>query len=647
MENAVRVHQSPGQGNSSSSSNAENVPFTFNSNVHYVCKEGYETAGGIPLLTCRANGQWNREPPRCRLKQCPPLPPLENGRILYSSTERRTDSRAEYHCNAGYRLNAPNSVRLCGGDDRWSSLVMAAESEEVEEEGDQSTYRCVLIQCPPPARPPGIRVLNLGKARKTGGSWSKYYSPGDVIIFTCDSMKTRATAKCRADGEWSREPPHCPPVTPACGPLPHFPHGSINVSATRATFSCFEGFQLVGGPAVVSCNAKGVWSDAIPSCVVVEKGGGKSGDQALTNGSSSANQNEFASEHSSGDPEEKKKEKSLTKTLTLLLVTIGLVLFGIFLAGGWFVMRVRRDKKTRKRWQEYFGRYQHRQSKTHIVMSTTNNFGGGGGGGGGSSSAAAIAAAAGVHHGGGGRGVSSGASRGLLSGGGSGHHHGGHRHSGAHQQANHHHHHHPHNKGNYLLQTTSSFSSSDNETVAAASDRKSIFTSGTTGTINSDHGARTVSSYAEDGDTTAGEDHDQESTFYDEEEEGEEEELDLDDDDLYSLRMKGLAPTPIPASRQRNAINPAAGGGGGAQLQVITNSNPSSAVAAAEMKPIIQLHSPKNPKSEHIYSNVPYAFVAGATPQPLSHSTPPPSFSAATQASANPSSKPPVPVTEL
>ncbi len=642
MENAVRVHQSPGQGNSSSSSsssNAENV-FTFNSNVHYVCKEGYETAGGIPLLTCRANGQWNREPPRCRLKQCPPLPALENGRILYSSTERRTDSRAEYHCNAGYRLNAPNSVRLCGADDRWSSLVMAAESEEVEEEGDQSTYRCVLIQCPPPARPPGIRVLNLGKARKTGSSSTKNYSPGDVIIFTCDSMKTRATAKCRADGEWSREPPHCPPVTPACGPLPHFPHGSINVSATRATFSCFEGFQLVGGPAVVSCNAKGVWSDAIPSCVVVEKGGGKSGDQALTNGSSSANQNEFASEHSSGDPEEKKKEKSLTKTLTLLLVTIGLVLFGIFLAGGWFVMRVRRDKKTRKRWQEYFGRYQHRQSKTHIVMSTTNNFGGGGGGGGGSSSAAAIAAAAGVHHGGGGKGVSSSASRGLLSGGGNGQH--GHRHSGAHQQANHHHHHHPHNKGNYLLQTTSSFSSSDNETVAAASDRKSIFTSGTTGTINSDHGARTVSSYAEDGDTTAGEDHDQESTFYDEEEE---EELDLDDDDLYSLRMKGLAPstpTPIPASRQRNAINPAAAAAAGAQLQVNTNS-----AAAAEMKPIIQLHSPKNPKSEHIYSNVPYAFVAGATPQPLSHSTPPPSFSAATQASANPSSKPPVPVTEL
>nr|XP_027202894.1 CUB and sushi domain-containing protein 1-like [Dermatophagoides pteronyssinus] len=347
--------------------------FSFNSNVHYVCDEGYETIG-FPVLTCRADGQWNRQPPECRLKQCPQLPELKNGRISYSDAERRIHSRADYLCNHGYRLNAISNTRICGSNDRWSPLEQyfkatigsnSTQNVAIQNNSTNEIYECIAVTCPTPVRPHnGLRIVDVNRKQRMNRN---FFIPGDIIIFSCMSNRLKLTAKCRDDGEWSQRMPHCPMnefSTLKCAPITTFSHGTVKiVNQTRALFSCNDGYEL-DGATTINCNINGAWSGPLPRCVVRMIISTDNHQSILD----SSNNHQHLSESSHKDLDN--EERSISNTLLILLIIIFILLFIIISIGMVAFCRWRQRRMNSKVWQRYFGHYYHRQSKTNIMLST-------------------------------------------------------------------------------------------------------------------------------------------------------------------------------------------------------------------------------------------------------------------------------------
>lgn len=340
--------------------------FSFNTNVFFECEQGYETIG-IPILTCRSNGTWNRSPPKCRFKQCPPLPLLKNGKILYSDTDRRADSRAEYYCNTGFRLNAHSNTRHCRENDQWTSLEpLIFVPGNTTNSTFNDPYSCIPVECPTPIRPhSGLRILSINRKQRVNK-----YLPGDVIIYSCSANNIKATAKCHPDGDWSRGPPHCPSSTPnplRCPALTTLSHGSVKIEQSKATFSCSNGYELDGSGSI-TCNSNGVWSDPVPRCVLLMNPPSNS----ITDDHLNLN-NHMSNSLEKNEQLLEQQQKNTSATLTILLTIIGVVVGLIMISGAALFCRWRQQQLQRKRWQQYFGHYHHRQSKTNIVLSSTYN----------------------------------------------------------------------------------------------------------------------------------------------------------------------------------------------------------------------------------------------------------------------------------
>lgn len=365
--------------------------FSFNSNVQYECLPGYEPVG-IPIMTCRANGQWNRPPPKCKPIQCQALPLLENGKIFYSNPERIIESKAEYHCNEGYKLNTVTMTRICRPDGLWATLEplmgQVVPSSVVDRTNGTSLdtsalYKCLPVYCSSPVRPHlGLRIVPLKRKNK-----NQPFKPGDLIFYTCDTVKTKVSfsSKCRDDGQWSRDPPDCPPPK-ECSPLPTtIDNGNVAMkSATVAKFTCAEGFEL-HGPSVITCATTGEWSGVVPSCVraVSVKGnvpitatGGHIGGQSKneTNADSTKEEIKAFKTLTADDDDDEVKEDGPSR-LTYLFMAVFLMIGIVSLTAFLVYRRWRHNLQQRRRWQQYFGHYHNRQSRTNIIMSSTHGNG--------------------------------------------------------------------------------------------------------------------------------------------------------------------------------------------------------------------------------------------------------------------------------
>jgi len=203
---------------------------------------------------------------------------------------------------------------------------------------NDTLLECLVVRCEPPVRPhSGLRVLP--SRSKSGNS----YKPGDVIIFSCDtSHKTKASSKCLADGQWSRGPPHCPERSNSCAAIGELAHGSYNTTAafklsvvkasTRLDFYCDDSYILEGS-ASLTCLSSGVWNGTVPKCAFAG---------ALRDSQSSR--------------------------LTILITSIAALVVIVFVISCVVVCRWRQQQVQRRRWQQYFGHYNHRQSKTNIML---------------------------------------------------------------------------------------------------------------------------------------------------------------------------------------------------------------------------------------------------------------------------------------
>ena len=129
-----------------------NATYTFGSQVHYTCYDGYEIINGVDTISCQANGVWTNPVPTCSIISCGEPDSPVNGH--YSGSSFTFGSEIEFLCNAGYTLIG-SAVSVCTQNKEWSGL----------------TPTCTKLQCPE-IGPTSFLVIDPVKAA---------YVVGDVV----------------------------------------------------------------------------------------------------------------------------------------------------------------------------------------------------------------------------------------------------------------------------------------------------------------------------------------------------------------------------------------------------------------------------------------------------------------------------------
>ncbi|KAI0238242.1 hypothetical protein LSAT2_011135 [Lamellibrachia satsuma] len=105
---------------------------TYMSRVTYSCHPGYKFAGGDEVRTCRENGTWSGEPPKCEKVECTRPPDVVNATWYEDKKSLRT-RRVIYLCLPRYRLVSGQLWKVCGPRGNWTGVdpVCEATGEEV------------------------------------------------------------------------------------------------------------------------------------------------------------------------------------------------------------------------------------------------------------------------------------------------------------------------------------------------------------------------------------------------------------------------------------------------------------------------------------------------------------------------------------
>lgn len=211
--------------------------------VTYICQEGYRLIG-VAQRICLDNGSWSGVAPSCNvITKCsrPNVPVFAV--TLYNNYT--VGSTVKYDCIGGYKLIGPN-MRKCLLNGTWSGKVPF----------------CKPLDCSDPGTPRnGSRILDGTRY----GSTVKYNcSDGHILIGS-------SIRDCLQNELWSGVAPECKLVE--CGsPETPNPAGVVFYSNSTAgstiTYSCLEGFKLVGEAERVCLN-NGSWSGDTPSCVAI------------------------------------------------------------------------------------------------------------------------------------------------------------------------------------------------------------------------------------------------------------------------------------------------------------------------------------------------------------------------------------------
>ncbi|XP_064386164.1 uncharacterized protein LOC135334777 [Halichondria panicea] len=221
----------------------------------YTCNSGYTLNGGSSTRTCGSNGVWSGSELTCQ-PNCPDLPTLINGMIMYSAGSR-FDSGATYSCNTGYTLTGGDAVRICVSGGSWSGSPPTCQ-----EPTDPPTT------CPDLTKPAnGMISYNMGTAS---------LRPVDTVAtYTCDpgyTLNGDTTNTCRSDGVWSGSAPTCgatcPDLTvPANGVIIYSSSTSPHPQGTVATQSCLNGYvPSTTSTATRVCRADRLWSGSALTC---------------------------------------------------------------------------------------------------------------------------------------------------------------------------------------------------------------------------------------------------------------------------------------------------------------------------------------------------------------------------------------------
>ncbi|XP_069622657.1 sushi, von Willebrand factor type A, EGF and pentraxin domain-containing protein 1 [Ranitomeya imitator] len=148
------------------------------------CKAGYELVGSNIRL-CQPNGLWSGSEATCRVRTCPKLHPVENGKISCSSSDTSYGTVCSVTCNDGYRLQG-HSKLACQENSYW----------------DAKEPICTEMYCPTFSKPDNVLIFPL-----TCGQEAAVY--GSVCYLGCHKgfilSGVRDEIKCMSNGKWSED----------------------------------------------------------------------------------------------------------------------------------------------------------------------------------------------------------------------------------------------------------------------------------------------------------------------------------------------------------------------------------------------------------------------------------------------------------
>ncbi|XP_065668355.1 sushi, von Willebrand factor type A, EGF and pentraxin domain-containing protein 1 isoform X2 [Hydra vulgaris] len=212
----------------------------LNAEYRFFCLKGFLLFGS-ETRTCRYNGSWSGDQPRCVPYHCSPLIKPENGVILGSSLNQ--GATVMIKCEKGFMLSNKNlNYRVCQVDGKWS----------------HNDAQCVPVSC---GRP---EALDNGTV--TGSS----FKIGDVITYKCNEgfgLSGPFQRTCLLSGEWSGISPKC--LYNSCG-YPGLPKygildGIVFLFGKTVNYSCSSGYKLIGDTSR-KCMLSGTWSGTLPIC---------------------------------------------------------------------------------------------------------------------------------------------------------------------------------------------------------------------------------------------------------------------------------------------------------------------------------------------------------------------------------------------
>ncbi|XP_073414050.1 E-selectin-like [Dendrobates tinctorius] len=236
----------PENGSMSCFNDQEVLP--YNSTCNFSCDEGL-TIVGFPSIQCSATGQWTENTPKCEAIQCGrPETPLNGTMSCTSSGEKMPEkSICNFECADGYSLKGPSSI-LCTAAKQWTGEIP----------------NCEPVECPSLVAPE-----NGLMGCKDGTTYNS------MCEFSCSEgfeMVGSSELRCLSSGQWSFSVPLCKAVE--CPLLTSPKKGHMNCQdktnyKSECSFSCLEGFQLLGSP-VLTCQSSGAWTSSVPKCEAIQ-----------------------------------------------------------------------------------------------------------------------------------------------------------------------------------------------------------------------------------------------------------------------------------------------------------------------------------------------------------------------------------------
>ncbi|KAM9444540.1 P-selectin isoform 4-T4 [Clarias gariepinus] len=290
--------------------------FSFRSSCAVSCEEGY-TLRGENTLTCLNTGTWSAQTPACEVVRCSALSSAPHGSMRCTDPLEqfayRSDCQSE--CDTGFLLRGSNHTE-CNAQGKWSHSLPVCEvvrcsalssaphgSMRCTDPLEQFAYRSdCQSECDT-----GFLLRGSNHTEcNAQGKWSHSLPVCEAV--TCDPLVTPVnghmtctdplgafsfrswcavsceegytlrgenTLTCLNTGTWSAQTPAC--EARQCPSLFRPEKGWINCShphspfsyGSRCTFGCEIGYQL-GEEFELHCTTSGTWSQAVPSCNVVQ-----------------------------------------------------------------------------------------------------------------------------------------------------------------------------------------------------------------------------------------------------------------------------------------------------------------------------------------------------------------------------------------
>ncbi|XP_006887477.1 PREDICTED: E-selectin [Elephantulus edwardii] len=222
--------------------------FSYNSSCSVACDEGY-LPNNMEATWCTSSGEWSAPTPACNVVECEALTSPANGTVecFPMAGSLVWNTTCAFDCEEGFELMGAPSLQ-CTSSGSW----------------DSKKPTCKAATCG--------AISHLQK-----GSVSCNHSPAGQFTFqsschfTCEQgfmLQGPAQVECASQGQWTQQLPTCEAVQ--CSRLTVSEKMNMSCSGepvfgTICTFACHEGWTL-NGSAALTCDARGHWSEMLPSC---------------------------------------------------------------------------------------------------------------------------------------------------------------------------------------------------------------------------------------------------------------------------------------------------------------------------------------------------------------------------------------------